>query len=83
MLVSEMAAPFNPNSPFAGKKKIDLNGGGQYGRGEAERLVSASSVEDDSQFELKLRPPSTLSNSNRSTLKTLFSFLGSTIRLAQ
>jgi len=26
-------------------------------------------------------PPSTLSSSNRSTLKTLFSFLGSTIRL--
>ena len=45
----------SPQMDFANKKKFDLN---QTGRksAEAERLVSAGPVEDDSAFELKLRP---------------------------
>ena len=44
-----MAAEFNSKSPFAGGKKGS-------GGGEGERLVSAAPMDDDDQFELKLRP---------------------------
>jgi Holliday junction DNA helicase RuvB len=48
-----MASGFNPNSPFAGKKKsLDLNGPSDA----AERLVSAGRIDDDDAVELKLRP---------------------------
>ncbi len=40
---------------FANKKKFDQNQSGRKSS-EAERLVSAGQVEDDSAFELKLRP---------------------------
>ncbi|WP_263369749.1 Holliday junction branch migration DNA helicase RuvB [Granulicella cerasi] len=55
-----MASGFNPNSPFAGKKKsLDLNGNGSSGISSqgAERLVSAGRLDgDEDAVELKLRP---------------------------
>jgi Holliday junction DNA helicase RuvB len=42
-----MSTGFNPNSPFAGKKKASS---------EPERLVSAGKLDDDDAVELKLRP---------------------------
>lgn len=47
-IASGMASSSNPRSPFGGAKKNVS--------GEAERLVSAGAVDDDAQFELKLRP---------------------------
>src|SRR5579875_96788 len=50
-----MASGFNPNSPFAGKKKsLELNGSGHPAA--SERLVSAGKLDDDDAVELKLRP---------------------------
>ena len=50
-----MASGFNPNNPFTGKKKHDLNASASR-ESEAERLVSAGKVEEDDAVELKLRP---------------------------
>ena len=49
-----MATPFNPRGPFAASKQSSSSD-------EAERLVSAGVLDDDAQFELKLRPQRALS----------------------